>query len=69
MAKQKESGICPLVNREITAAECIPVLAVVDGSAPLYEAPREFRLKSGWRDICKECKHCPKNQTEEPKTE
>ena len=64
MPKNLESGICPLVDREITANDCIPVGAVIRGAAPPHVIPREFRQKSGWQDICKACQHRPKNQTE-----
>jgi len=68
MSKKLERGICPLVDREITAQDCTPVVAVVSGAAPLYEIPREFRQKSGWQDICKACEYRPKNQAKEKPT-
>ena len=67
MPKQKESGACPLVDREITGNDCAPVVMTVDKNLPPYgpdgAIPREFRQKSGWREICKTCPHRPKQET------
>jgi len=63
MPKQKESGACPLVDREITGNDCAPVVENVDGNQPPFLIPREFREKSGWREICKACPHRPKPET------
>ena len=58
MPKQKESGVCPLVDRVVTAQEC----AAVNGKHP-SEIPRGYKNKSDWREICKACPHRPKPET------
>ena len=46
---------CPLVDREISVDECVENVDVTDRFIAEQSLPREFKTKSGWREICRAC--------------
>lgn len=51
-----EQVMCPLVDRMISAAECIENADVVRGMIKPDTMPEEYKEKPDWREICAKCK-------------
>ena len=48
--------MCPLVDRMISAVDCIENADVARGMIKPDTMPEEYKAKADWRDICAKCK-------------
>jgi len=46
---------CPLVDETIEAGDCIVTRDVADDHFDDKSLPARFKIKSDWRDICRQC--------------
>lgn len=47
---------CPLVDTLIASADCIENVDVVDGLIVEESMPDRYKVKEGWKEICRKCK-------------
>lgn len=48
--------MCPLMDREIEDIDCMENSDAVDGMIKKESVPDRFKNKTGWEEICKQCK-------------
>lgn len=48
---------CPLVDGMIEDIECIENVDCVDGIIKEDGMPEKYKVKSNWKEICKNCKY------------
>ena len=51
-----DNVLCPLINQQIEAADCIFVSDCVDGMIKITAMPDIYKQIDNYKDICKNCK-------------
>mgnify|MGYP004554342375 FL=1 len=50
------SVLCPLIDKEIDAIDCIENRDCIDGIIKLSSLPEKYKAKKNYKEICVSCK-------------